>query len=124
MDYSDELTRLSTFDDFPKEKRISSFIKLADSGFYYYGDKYNIKCFSCKSICDNLDCDSNPNLIHKELSPDCSFLKENFPDLFFNTNKPSYAKFEERLKSFENWKKKQHYHTSYICKSWFFLHKC
>lgn len=77
-DMSNELMRLASLYNFPYDNS-PSLIRLAESGFYYEGKGREVICFSCAIKFDGWSHKSVPLEIHRQLSPNCAYLKEKFP---------------------------------------------
>ncbi|XP_071143576.1 baculoviral IAP repeat-containing protein 7-like [Mytilus edulis] len=71
---SNELLRVSSYSNFPREISIN-LIKMAKTGFYYI-DGRKTKCFSCGITYDRWKSGDDPVVIHKILSPSCALLAE------------------------------------------------
>ena len=72
---SSELLRLGTLHNFPQENA-PSLIRLAAAGFYFEGKGREATCFSCGVRYDNWSNYSVPLEVHRQISPNCNFIKE------------------------------------------------
>lgn len=73
-----ELLRLGSFHNFPHDNT-PSLLFLAKSGFYYEGKGREVVCFSCGITHDDWSYNSKPYEVHYRISPECPYLKDNFP---------------------------------------------
>lgn len=69
-----EFRRLQSFQNWPEESPIFP-IKLAKAGFYYTGENYSVKCFSCGTVKSDWSPGQDPLTCHQILNPDCEFIK-------------------------------------------------
>ncbi|XP_071134869.1 baculoviral IAP repeat-containing protein 3-like isoform X2 [Mytilus edulis] len=76
-DMTSELMRIASLHNFPYDNS-PSLIRLAESGFYYEGKGREVICFSCSIKFDGWSHKSVPLEIHRQLSPNCAYLKEKF----------------------------------------------
>ena len=74
VEMNEYVNRLRTFDDWPSQITQSS-AKMSSCGFYYIrlGDK--VKCFQCGIGIGSWKSSDNPYELHKNNSPNCSFIK-------------------------------------------------
>ncbi|CAC5379793.1 BIRC7_8 [Mytilus coruscus] len=70
-----EWCRLSSFANYPYTS--ISVIRLAEAGFHYEGNENEVVCFSCGLKCKNWKTNDSPVQIHKDNSPNCSFVVNN-----------------------------------------------
>lgn len=69
-----EYARLISFNSFPYIDTFST-IKLAQSGFYYTGERSKIKCFCCGICISSLPIDKTIAEAHQQASPMCKVLQ-------------------------------------------------
>ncbi|KAL3882677.1 hypothetical protein ACJMK2_028994 [Sinanodonta woodiana] len=69
-----EWARYRTYESFPKTCNVSP-IRLSRAGFYYTGNQDETTCFSCELKYKNWQSEDSPQEIHRQMSPDCAFLK-------------------------------------------------
>ncbi|CAC5368151.1 BIRC2_3 [Mytilus coruscus] len=70
-----EWCRLASFANYPYTS--ISVIRLAEAGFHYEGNANEVVCFSCGLKYKNWKTNDSPVQIHKENSPQCSFVVNN-----------------------------------------------
>jgi hypothetical protein len=70
-----EAVRLATFSTFPSSACAYA-TKLASAGFYYNGNGDEVVCFNCGMKHRNWRNRDSPLEIHKQMSPNCSFVLE------------------------------------------------
>lgn len=70
-----EAVRLATFSIFPSSACAYA-TKLASAGFYYNGNGDEVVCFNCGMMHRNWRHRDSPLEIHKQMSPNCSFVLE------------------------------------------------
>ncbi|XP_060068509.1 E3 ubiquitin-protein ligase XIAP-like [Ylistrum balloti] len=109
-DFSNILSRLFSFKDFPQEYYKIFLTKLANRGFYYTLDDDKVRCFSCGlclHVSDLKELD-NISLIHQERSRGCLFISDFINqqnDIAANSSKtafPDYFIGRDRITSLES----------------------
>uniref|UniRef100_A0A1B6EF27 Uncharacterized protein n=1 Tax=Clastoptera arizonana TaxID=38151 RepID=A0A1B6EF27_9HEMI len=71
--YSKE--RLKTFKNWPfKKSAICSPIKMAEAGFYCYGDENSARCYFCLKTLEGWEKNDDPMEEHRSHRPDCAFV--------------------------------------------------
>ncbi|XP_071127146.1 baculoviral IAP repeat-containing protein 7-like [Mytilus edulis] len=70
-----EWCRLASFSNYPRTN--ISVIRLAEAGFHYEGNANEVVCFSCGLKYKNWKSNDSPVQIHKDTSPQCSFVVDN-----------------------------------------------
>jgi hypothetical protein len=85
---ADERLRTFTFSPMEIKLRSRDYVR---SGFYYTGDNFKIRCFSCNLMIDKLHPKDDLNTTHYLRSPNCMFISKivNRPE-----RSPSFYPFE------------------------------
>jgi baculoviral IAP repeat-containing protein 7/8 len=120
--YSMESLRIKSFTcpkQWPKEK-ITSSIKLAEAGFYFYGYSDFVKCFYCGINVGKWKKDHDPWSRHKLLNPVCNYINLN------NQNYDDYNSKNEDTITIEQKEDNSQYISNEIllCNICFKLPKC
>ena len=85
-----ETERYKTFDTCSNESIGKK--DLAANGFYYFGLKDQVICFSCKKEYGNWKENDNPSNVHARISPSCPFLKGQSSNIPIKEEKTDEAK--------------------------------
>ncbi|XP_067327616.1 E3 ubiquitin-protein ligase XIAP isoform X3 [Anolis sagrei] len=72
---ADELSRQQTFASFPSDCPVSS-AALAQAGFFYTGERDQVKCFSCHTTVEGWQPEDSAIERHRTVSPECRFIND------------------------------------------------
>lgn len=74
LDLHKERDRLCTYSTFPSSTPVFTF-RLAQAGFYYTGERDEVKCFCCGVVRQGWTQGEKPQAIHVAISPECPFVR-------------------------------------------------
>ena len=81
LNYEELEDRMKTFKLPPQWDGPVDYQSMAEAGFVYTGQEDLVYCFSCNIKLDRWSKDMEPLLRHKEESPTCSFMRQNYKQL-------------------------------------------
>ncbi|KAH0631034.1 hypothetical protein JD844_004522 [Phrynosoma platyrhinos] len=75
QELANEISRQQTFASFPSDCPVSS-SALAQAGFFYTGERDQVKCFSCHTTVEGWQQGDSAVERHRTVSPDCKFISD------------------------------------------------
>lgn len=87
LDFSSEENRMETLLLWPSTAH--SPYQMAAAGFYYTGQTYRVICFACGLLVERWAQGVPPLTLHKQLMPNCPFIKELLENDRAGSNEPT-----------------------------------